>query len=146
MKIFVLALACVLLVAGHASAQTGAIVSGTIEVCPSAGGACLSNTFTMATTQTTCNLATPPPLVMTFVARAYFDDPVNSTPTVRKYCLTTMGTFLRSLPVIAGSFVATITFTDDLGRTSLKSLPSPPFWRDGMPATQTAPLALHVIQ
>ncbi len=129
------------LVAAPASAQTGALVSGTLEIWqPGATAPFMSSPFTMAT-QGTCNIAAPAsPTIVFNPVRFYFTDPVN----VGKVCLVTAGTFLASVPVIPGPYTATITVTNDYGMTSVRSAPSPPFYR-GTPVVMVAPSGVTVI-
>jgi len=146
MKQIALVVAFVVLLASSAAAQTGALVSGTLEVCPTLGGACVSNVFTLAATQTTCNQVAPPPQLVVFnPQKVQFADPARPT----MVCVTTMGTFLSSLPSggtgPAISYTSTMTFTDDLGRTSTKSSPAPAFFRGTPPAVLVAPTGVTLI-
>ncbi len=139
--LIVVALLVVLVLAAPAAAQTGALVSGTLEVCPTAGGACLTNTFTLAATQTTCNQPQPVlPVAVFNPVKLAFPDVQNAG----RWCVTTMGTWLGALPILTGAYQGTITVTDDRGISSAKSPLSNLFWR-GTPTVTVAPTGVMIL-
>lgn len=143
MKQILLLAGLLLLLAVPVSAQTGALVSVTANVCPQGSIVGCQLSTVLVTPATQCNL-TPPvgypgsSTLVTNPTQFAFDDPVNGG----KVCLVSASSFLAALPVIAGNYVATMTVLNDFGFASGVSVTSNPFKRavvSGPPPVPTNP-------
>lgn len=114
-----------LLIAGSASAQTGALVSYELQVHQGAvvTGPPYFRTVTIPITPTLCNqpIFSTTPATIVNPTKADWDDPVNAG----RLCLADLTAFFAGLP--AGSYISTITSLDDLNRVSGRSAVSNPF-------------------
>jgi hypothetical protein len=129
---FLLVLLATLAPAGAASAQTGALVSGTVQFFQN--GAALPSQTTTIPLPSGVQCGQPllpgvpgtPPISTT--ARLIWSDPAN--PNLICIAVAPAGSTIFALP-IGSNYSATMTFTDDLGRTSPPSAPSNSFSRLG---------------
>lgn len=93
-------------------------------------------TLTIPASSVTCNQAKSalPSTPIINPKKISWDDPAN--PTTRD-CVVDASTFLMALPVVSGSYTATMTATDSVPLTSTRSAPSNPFGRSAPPAART---------
>lgn len=138
MKILLIALSLLGLVATSAAAQTGALVNATVTV---TGTATQSSVIPLPS-GALCGqpLMAGLPGTPTNPTKVIWGDPAAPTTLI---CIADRTAFIAALPV--GSYTATLTFTDDLGRTSPASAVSNPFLRAApLPPPPSAPVGVQV--
>jgi len=122
-----------------AQAQTGVFVRADFQIYQPGVDPVLGAPFqtsTYAITATTCNQVAPAPdpVIVANPTRMIWNDPTNPG----KVCIADQATFLAALPTIgSGSYLATMTQTDDFGTTTARSAPSNSFTRRPPPAAAT---------
>ena len=127
------------------AAQTGVIVSYEVQfylpgVVATAVTGSPFTTLTIPVSAVTCNqpsVSVPAAPVLN-PKRIWWDDLANAGRT----CMADASAFLMALPIIAGSYTATLIATSDFGEMSARSAASNPFGRS---APLAAPTGLKVL-